>query len=147
MISQTAEYALRAITFLAEQGNRPHTTQQIAQRTQVPAGYLSKVMQGLARSGLVSSQRGLKGGFTLARPPEQMTIYDIVQAVDPIRRITHCPLNNPAHRSQLCALHRRLDEAAALIEQSFRASTVADLVSKPIFGEEQAPNDPTYETP
>jgi Rrf2 family transcriptional regulator, nitric oxide-sensitive transcriptional repressor len=145
MISQTAEYALRAIVFLAEKGSKPQTIQQIARVTQVPAGYLSKVMQGLARSGLVNSQRGLHGGFTLAATPSELTIYEIVQAVDPIPRITRCPLNNPAHATELCALHRRLDEAAAQVERSFRESTVADLLTKPIFHEEENRDEATPE--
>ena len=52
----------------------------------MPEGYLSKVMQGLSREGLVSSQRGVGGGFTLAIAAEKLTIYDVVQSVDPIRR-------------------------------------------------------------
>jgi Rrf2 family protein len=95
-------------------------------------------MQGLARQGLVNSQRGLHGGFSLARAPEEMTIYEVVQAVDPIPRITRCPLNLPAHKHELCALHCRLDEAAAQVERSFRESTLADLLNKPIFPEEAA---------
>lgn len=132
MISQTAEYALRAIVYLGQQGEA-RTIQQIARATKVPSGYLSKVMQGLARNGMVSSQRGLGGGFSLNETPEKLTIYEIVQAVDPIQRIMRCPLNLPEHSDELCALHRRLDEAAALVEQSFRKTTVADLLTKPIF--------------
>jgi len=133
MISQTAEYALRAIVFLAENAGKPYTIQQIARTTQVPAGYLAKIMQGLARDGLVLSQRGLRGGFCLARSPADLTVYEVVQAVDPIRRITRCPLNDPAHKNALCALHRCLDEAAATIEESLRKATVADMISRPIF--------------
>jgi Rrf2 family protein len=136
MISQTAEYALRAVVFLAEQGNRPHTIQQIAAATHVPAGYLSKVMQSLARSGLVRGQRGLGGGFVLTRPASEMNCYDVLQAVDPISRITRCPLDNPAHANQLCILHQRLDEAAALIEKSFRESTIADMIARPVFADQ-----------
>ena len=143
MLSQTAEYALRAVVFLAERGNRPHTIQQIARTTKVPAGYLSKVMQGLVRHEIALSQRGLGGGFTLAVPAEELTVYAIVQAVDPIQRITRCPLNDPAHRLELCALHRCLDEAAALIEQRFRLTTVADLVTRPIFGAGTAEKEET----
>ena len=58
MISQTAEYALRAIVFLADQAE-PRTTQQIAAATRVPPSYLSKVMQALSRARVVHSQRGL----------------------------------------------------------------------------------------
>src|SRR5579871_6722562 len=80
MFSQTAEYALRAVVFLASQEGKPRTTQEIALATKVPIGYLSKVMQGLGRKGLVHSQRGLHGGFTLARSAEELTVLDIIQA-------------------------------------------------------------------
>lgn len=137
MISQTAEYALRAIVFLAEHGE-PQTIQQIAQVTKVPAGYLSKVMQNLARHGLVSSQRGIGGGFALTRSAAELTVYEIVQAVDPVARITHCPLHRPEHENHLCALHRRLDDAAAQVERCFRETRVADLLTTPIFETEPA---------
>ncbi|NUQ01687.1 MAG: Rrf2 family transcriptional regulator, partial [Armatimonadetes bacterium] len=92
MISQTAEYALRAIVCLAAQPEGRLTTPQIAGATRVPAGYLSKVLQLLGRAGLVRSQRGLGGGFVLARPAELISVLDVVNAVDPIQRITGCPL-------------------------------------------------------
>ena len=69
MISQTTEYALRAIVFLADSPTEAHTAEAIAEGTKVPVGYLSKIMQGLAKAGLVSSQRGLYGGFTLIKSP------------------------------------------------------------------------------
>jgi Rrf2 family protein len=136
MISQTAEYALRAVVYLAEQSERPQTIQQIAAATQVPAGYLSKVMQELARHGLVRSQRGLGGGFTLARLPADMSVYDVVLAVDPIKRIHQCPLGKPEHAGNLCPLYRRLDEAAAAMEESFRCSTIGEMISLPVFRSE-----------
>lgn len=133
LISQTAEYALRAVVFLAEQGTTPCTIGPIATATKVPAGYLSKVMQSLVRGNVVKSQRGLGGGFQLARSAEEITIYDVVNAVDPIQRITECPLHLDAHRYELCALHRRLDDLTAHVEQTFRESRIADLLKKPIF--------------
>src|SRR5689334_18543405 len=73
MVSQTAEYALRAVVCLGNQAGTPLTTQQIAEVTRVPVGYLAKVMQALGRGGIVSSQRGLHGGFTLARPMDELS--------------------------------------------------------------------------
>ena len=87
-------------------------------------------MQGLARSGLVHSQRGLHGGFTLARPPEQLTVLDVLQAVDPIRRITSCPLGLKDHVN-LCPLHRRLDHALDLVEKALSESTIAEMLIEP----------------
>jgi Rrf2 family nitric oxide-sensitive transcriptional repressor len=130
MFSQTAEYALRAVVYLASQEGKPRTTQEIAQATRVPTGYLSKVMQSLGRKGLVQSQRGLHGGFTLARPADELTVLDILEAVDPIRRIRHCPLNIKGHVN-LCPLHRRLDQAMKLVEDALRKSTIAELLAEP----------------
>lgn len=130
MISQTAEYALRAMVCLADSSDEKLTAQVIAGRTQVPAGYLSKVMQALARAGLASSQRGLRGGFTLARSAAEITVLDVVNAVDPVRRITTCPLGRPDHGTNLCPLHRRLDRAMAETERALGASTLAELLEE-----------------
>jgi Rrf2 family protein len=130
MLSRTAEYALRAMVWLAADPETPQTTKQISAPTQVPTGYLSKVMQTLAEAGLVRSQRGLGGGFVLARPPERISVLDVVNAVDPITRIRVCPLNLAAHASQLCPLHKRLDEAMATIESAFGSCSIAALLPR-----------------
>ena len=128
MISQTTEYALRAVVHLADQGE-PRTTSLIAEQTQVPAGYLAKVMQSLGRSGIVQAQRGLHGGFLLTVEPKDLTVLEVVRAVEPVRRIHECPLG--LHGKNLCPLHRKLDDAARLIEQTFGDTTIADLNDVP----------------
>ncbi len=128
MISPTAEYALRAMVAIAETDSGALVTARTAEQTQVPPGYLPKVLQTLRRSGLVDSKRGLGGGFTLAKPPEQITVLDVVNAVDPIKRIERCPLSTEAHGAELCPLHARLDEAIAMVEQSFASTILAELI-------------------
>jgi Rrf2 family protein len=130
MFSQTAEYALRAIVWLASRPDTPQTTQQIAEVTHVPAGYLAKVMQALSRAELVHAQRGLHGGFTLAHPPGRLTVYDVIEAVDPLPRIRSCPLGLKGHVN-LCPLHRRLDGAMEMVEKALRDSTIAELLLEP----------------
>ena len=130
MISQTAEYALRAMVYLAENPDQALPVPRIAEATQVPAGYLSKVLQSLVRGGLVGSQRGLKGGFRLARPAHDVTLLDILTCVSHVERITACPLGLPHHDGQLCALHQRLDEAIGHFEGNCRATTLADLAQQ-----------------
>ncbi len=127
-ISQTAEYALRAVVRIATGGGAPVTTREIADSTRVPADYLSKVLQMLARGGIVQARRGQGGGFVLTRSPEELTILDVVGAVDPIRRIRTCPLGLPEHRDRLCPLHRRLDAALEAVEASLGATTVAEIM-------------------
>lgn len=131
LISQTAEYALRAIVDLAYHFGETRTTEQISKATKVPGGYLSKVLQDLGRHDLVRSRRGLHGGFELTRDPARLTVFDVLQAVDPPRRIRTCPLGLAAHGSQLCPLHRRLDDAMAAAERAFRETTIAEVTSDP----------------
>lgn len=131
MISQTAEYALRAIVYLAMNPGEAFTTQQISLSTKVPAPYLSKVLQSLVKGGLVQSQRGLGGGFMLVNAADKVNILEVLNAVDPIQRIRSCPLGLKAHGVNLCALHKRLDDASALIEKSFADTTIADILARP----------------
>ena len=131
MISQTAEYALRAVVYLADQGGEPRTNLQIAETTQVPTGYLAKVMQGLSRARIVNSQRGLNGGFTLKKSPDDLTVLEVINAIDPIRRIHECPLKLPSHGETLCPLHQRIDNAAALVEEAFGDTTISELLDVP----------------
>jgi Rrf2 family transcriptional regulator, nitric oxide-sensitive transcriptional repressor len=129
VISQTTEYALRAIVDLSYHNGETRTTQQIAQATRVPAGYLAKILKDLARHGLVRAQRGLHGGFTLLGDPRVMTVYDVLAAVDPPQRIRQCPLGLKAHRVRLCPLHQRLDDAMAMVEDAFRGTTIMDVTA------------------
>jgi len=130
MISQTAEYALRAIVALAQRGpGQAMLTPQIAAVTKVPPAYLAKVLQTLGRAGLVHSQRGLGGGFTLAKPPAQISVLEVVNAVDLLKRIELCPLGVADHGAHLCPLHKRLDEALETVERSFATTTIAQLIS------------------
>lgn len=131
MISQTSEYALRAVVHLADQEGRSLTTPEIAEATRVPVGYLAKVLGQLAKAGLVKSQRGLHGGFSTAHTADQITVLDVINAVDPIQRITTCPLGLKAHGKRLCPLHKKLDTAMESIETAFANSTIADLLADP----------------
>jgi Rrf2 family transcriptional regulator, nitric oxide-sensitive transcriptional repressor len=131
MFSQTVEYALRASVYLATHTDVPQPTEQIAQGTKVPPAYLSKVLQAMARSGVVKSHRGLRGGFTLVKPAEELTILEVVNAVDPIQRINTCPLELESHGVNLCPLHRRVDQALAEVERAFASSTLAEVLAEP----------------
>jgi Rrf2 family transcriptional regulator, nitric oxide-sensitive transcriptional repressor len=131
MISTTAEYALRAVVQLAMHEGVPQTTEAIAKMTRVPSSYLSKVLQQLARAGIVSSQRGLGGGFVLTRAPVDISVLDVIDAVDPIKRIRTCPLGIASHGVNLCRMHKRLDEAIESVEKAFRESTIAELLANP----------------
>ena len=128
MISRTVEYALRAIVWLASRPESPHTTREVAEATLVPANYLAKVLQTLVEGGIISSQRGLGGGFVLTRDPASLSVLDVVNAVEPLQRIRACPLKISSHAVRLCALHQSLDDALATVERAFASASIADLV-------------------
>ncbi len=130
MFSQTVEYILRVVVFLAVREQSPSTTNQISGATQVPIGYLAKIMQRLGKSGLVKSQRRRNGGFVLAKSAYQLSLYDIIQGLEPIGRISRCPLNIPEHRTALCPLHARLDKAVAAVETTLREASIVDLMAQ-----------------
>ena len=134
MLSQTVEYALRAMIQLTYVAPGACATEDLSRATQVPCAYLSKVLQGLRRAGIVHSRRGVGGGVSLARPPEQITLLEVVNAVEPLRRIATCPLGLQSHGTRLCPLHRKLDNAYAAVEASFAETTLADIVATPHHG-------------
>jgi Rrf2 family protein len=127
MLSKTAEYALRAAVWLA----RPETTNASADRlaevTKVPRRYLHKVLQDLAKAGLVRSQPGPGGGYALDRPASAITVLDVVNAVAPIERITHCPLGLTSH-VRLCPLHAELDKVYKATQESLNNVALEQLV-------------------
>ncbi|QEH34255.1 transcriptional repressor NsrR [Aquisphaera giovannonii] len=128
MISQTAEYALRAVVLLGNSAGEPLTTQQIARASRVPGGYLSKVLQSLGRAGLVEARRGLHGGYVLTKGLDELSVYDVVNSVDPLQRIHRCPLRLASHAGKLCPLHQRLDDAVAMLEEYFKQTTIGSLL-------------------
>ena len=128
LLSEASESGLRAIVWMAQRRSDSHKVRDIAEGIQAAPGYLVKVLQELSKSGILSARRGSQGGFTLIRNPEGLTALEVITAIDPIERITSCPLRLSSHGTQLCPLHRRIDDALAIIEESFRSATIADMI-------------------
>lgn len=136
MISATAEYALRAAVFLATNAGTA-TTETIAAATHVPTAYLHRILRQLHRAEILVVKRGPGGGFAMVRPAEQISVLDVVNAVEPVQRIRECPLDLDTHAGgRLCPLHRRLDRAMADNERAFAETSLAELI--PDESEEKA---------
>jgi Rrf2 family protein len=141
MFSQTVEYSLRAVAHLSMVAPAIVSVREMASSIHVPEAYLAKVLQHLADSGIVSTRRGKGGGATLAKRPKDITILEVVQAVDPLQRILTCPMGISSHGSQLCPLHRHLDNALAAMIESFGNTTLHQIMNDP------NPIKPLCETP
>ncbi len=130
MLSQTTEYALRAMACLAYAPDELTPTPRLAEQTLVPPNYLAKVLQSLAQADLITGRRGVGGGYRLARPADEITLLDVVNAIDPVSPIEQCPLGLKSHSSELCALHRCVDRAARQFIDSFKGIKLSDLIAE-----------------
>ena len=131
MLSQTAEYALRAVVALSSGNEDARTAQDLAKESQVPLDYLSKVLNSLSKAANDSARRGRRGGFQTTRPAASLTVLEVVTAVDPLKRIKSCPLGLQAHAVNLCPVHRKLDDAVKSVEDAFASTTIASVCEEP----------------
>jgi len=106
------------------------STAKLAEVTLVPMNYLAKVLQLLARSDLIAGRRGVGGGYRLKRSSNEITMMDVINAIDPIERIPSCPLNLENHSGKLCPLHSRLDDAYRIIIEQFEGITLYDMLTE-----------------
>ena len=127
MISKTAEYALRAVAFMAAQENQPASASLLAEKTKAPRRYLHRVLQDLVEAGLVGSRSGPGGGYVLALQPQEISLLDVINSVAPLERIKVCPLGLKTH-TNLCPLHSELDKVYAATESAFQNVTLQKLL-------------------
>lgn len=130
MFSMTTEYALRAAVFLGDQDGDVQTSQKIAEATRTPARYASRVLHLLVEAGIASSQRGPSGGFQLTRAPEDITLLQVVQAVEPFQRRGWCPPEPDGDASEMCPLYRAMTEVASCVTDKLGHISLADVAHR-----------------
>ena len=131
MISQTAEYALRAAVWLAEHPEGPVRVGELASALKVPKNYLSKTMHQMARAGVLSSVRGKNGGFTLARKPTSIRLLDIVRPFEPLMDRRVCVLGRPScNDANPCGAHERWKAVKETTMTFFSQTTLGDLMKR-----------------
>ncbi|MFT4975497.1 MAG: Rrf2 family iron-sulfur cluster assembly transcriptional regulator [Myxococcota bacterium] len=133
LLTQTARYALRAMSCLALQPpQEPLRSQELARQTSPPSSYLSKVMRQLVLAGLVTSQRGHSGGFQLAKPPRQIHFIEILTAVDYHIEAGRCAFGvGSCDPLQPCPLHHTWSTLVERFDDWARQTSLAEITSKP----------------
>lgn len=133
MLSQTAEYALRAVLYLADRPNgQPVRVEEIGGVLGMPSPYLSKILNTLARARILTSLRGRHGGFQLAVAPEDLPLLKVVAPFDTIVERRHCLLGrSDCSDRAACAAHAAWKQTAEQISHFFRTTTVADIRGTP----------------
>ena len=128
MLSQTAEYALRTVLFLADSDDGARV-EEIARRLGVPRNYLSKTLHRLAQEGVLRSTRGRGGGFRLAVPPDQLKLLRVVEPFDDISGERRCLLGRPQCSDRNpCPAHHQWRAVSERVTAFFRDRTVGDLL-------------------
>jgi Rrf2 family protein len=104
---------------------------RIAREIGAPPNYLGKLLQTLARAGLVQSQKGLGGGFCLARDPRHISLFDVIEPLEHVSRWTGCILGRPGCSDQApCAVHDRWKKVRNAYLDLLTRTSIADLVKK-----------------
>jgi Rrf2 family protein len=134
MLTQTTDYALRALIYLAhDPDDAYHQTRDLARALNVPSNYLGKILQLLGHARIVESQRGMNGGFRIARLPEQVRLFDVMRALDAVPTDPQCPLLTGGRQIELCTLHRRFAAMTAAYVRFLKETTLADVLQPGSF--------------
>ena len=130
MLSRSGVHAVRALVVLAELPPGEYRgAVAIANQTGAPKNYLGKLLQLLSRRGLVESQKGLGGGFRLARAPENISLFDVIDAIEDTSRWSECILGNPScSDSNPCSVHTRWGPVRDAYLDLIKSTKIVDLV-------------------
>jgi Rrf2 family protein len=133
-ITRQADYALRAMLYLArEYPNKDQraATSKIAEEQEIPASFLAKIISQLSIAGLIQTSRGAKGGVRLARKPEEISLLDVVEAIDGPISLNEC-VDDPSVCSfgDNCPIHDVWCEAKAQLVRKLRDATFDKLLEK-----------------
>ena len=129
-LTRGVDYGARGMIYLAKMPAASVTLiSQIASAEQLPQSYLAKIFQDLAKKGIVRSHRGAKGGFSLARPPDQTTLRQIIEAIEgPIALLPCLAPWEGCDRIDTCPIYPVLANAQDLLVAALDATTLQDLV-------------------
>jgi Rrf2 family protein len=137
-LPESTEWLLHAVGSLAQlDGGGPASAAQLAEHFDVPAAYLAKQLQALVRGGVLQAGTGPRGGFRLARPAEEITMLDVVEAADGRSPFYQCNeirqrgrgASPPEQCRRMCGIAAHMHAAESAWRASLRAVTIADIVA------------------
>jgi Rrf2 family iron-sulfur cluster assembly transcriptional regulator len=133
-LTRAGEYAIRCILYLTMQDSKSIIKRKaIAANMEIPSHFLSKIAQQLARAGLIEINQGAKGGYRLLRPPEKITMLDVIQAVEGGIVLNQCLLNHQScDRTKLCEVHQVWHRAQNALREVLGDANFRDLAKKEI---------------
>jgi Rrf2 family protein len=128
-LSKKADYGLMAMKHLAEHPQQTaYSAKELSAAYHIPAELLAKILQRLVKAGLLHSQHGTNGGYTLARDAGKISAYEVIRAIDGPLFITSCvTVRGDCDQSDLCTIKEPLRRVNESIEEVLRSITLAGM--------------------
>ncbi|HEX8947629.1 MAG TPA: Rrf2 family transcriptional regulator [Dissulfurispiraceae bacterium] len=127
-ITRETDYAVRCVLFLAGREDEVSMIDGISKGMCVPKSFLAKILQKLTRAGIVKSYRGVKGGFQLAKKPGEISLLDVIEAIQGPVVMNVCALDDKLCQfSKTCAVHPVWVEVRGMVEQVLRSKDFSKL--------------------
>ena len=128
-LSKKADYGLIALKHLAQHSEDSVSSREIAVQYRIPAELLAKVLQKLARKGLLVSQQGMNGGYVLAKDPALISIVDVLEALDGPISITPCERGDDCRQMQVCSVRDPLLKIKAKVVRVLEDTSIYELAT------------------
>lgn len=130
VITRETDYAIRCVLYLSGQRDQPTVVDAIAQEMRIPKSFLAKIVQKLSRAGILESFRGVKGGFKLARQPAEISILDVMVAMQGPAEVNKCAVDmSQCNLRSTCIVHPVWTELRKNVEDYLRKINFENLRS------------------
>lgn len=131
-ISKLTDYATVVMTLLAEQPDGVRSAAELAARARLEPPTVAKLLKSLAQAGLVAATRGARGGYRLARPADEISLADIVAAMEGPIGVTECSLHAGScdHESH-CGVRGNWRRISEIVENALRGVSLAEMLTPP----------------
>ncbi|MEF3255133.1 MAG: Rrf2 family transcriptional regulator [Deferribacterales bacterium] len=129
-ITRASDYAIRVVLYLAsQQTDRYYMRGDLADACSVPESFLGKLLQFLVKAEIIDSERGKRGGFKLKKAPEEITLYDIIAAVEGGIEINECLTDNDFCKViKVCSIHSALNNVRENLINDLKSYTIKQLL-------------------
>lgn len=130
-ITRQADYAVRAVMHLARNGETRTATSVIAEEQKIPPSFLAKIISQLSIAGLLHTSRGARGGVTLARDPKEITLLEVIEAIDGPIQLNECVgESGTCAFDENCPLRPVWCEAQEQLVGRLQGTNFADMIAK-----------------
>jgi Rrf2 family protein len=131
LVTRETDYAVRCVLYLAREKDMVANVTEIATAMHIPKSFLAKILQRLIRSGIIGSLRGMNGGFRLAKKPAEISLLDVMEAIQGPAGINVCAVDSKkCQMSSSCSVHPVWVDIRREVESRLKKETIDKLRGK-----------------